>query len=153
MNSKEIIEEIKRIKDKESQSNLKKYNFELAERIIQRLESLSECSECQGFLNEFAFIIHEMKNNSIINFNRKYMALLKNVFVHLQKSHKIIRQGYYTNTYMALGIGIGLLFGAVFSQLLGQMAYIGIGLPIGIGIGILIGSKIDSQAKKDGLVI
>lgn len=153
VNTQEIIEEIKKIKDKESQSNLKRYNFELTERIILRLGSISECSECKVFTNEFASIFEEIKNYSLISLNKRYMVLIKKVLVHLQKNHKLITQGYYTNTYMALGIGFGLPFGVVFSQLLGQMAYIGIGLPIGIVIGLSIGSRLDAKAKKEGLII
>jgi hypothetical protein len=153
MNTQEIIEEIKKIKDTMSQSDLKRYNFELAERIILRLDSLSECNECRTFINEFVSIIGEIKNDSLININKKYTLFIKRVLVHLQKNHKLITKGYYTNTYMALGIGIGLPFGVAFSQLLGQIAYIGIGLPIGVGIGLSIGSKLDTKAKEEGLII
>lgn len=120
----------------------------MTERIILRLDSFSECNECKAFINEFTLVIEKLKKDLLINPNKKYTVLIKKVLVHLQKNHKLITQGYYTNTYMALGIGFGLPFGAIFSQLLGQTAFIGIGLPLGIGFGMSIGSSLDIKAKK-----
>lgn len=153
MNTQEIIEELNKMKYKVSQSNMKRYNFQLTERIFLRLESFSDCSECRNLINEFSSIIEEMKNDSLITVNKKYTLFLKKAKIHLQKKHRLITEGYYTNSYMAYGISIGLIFGVVFSQLIGQIAYIGIGLPVGIGIGLSIGSHLDSKAKKDGLII
>lgn len=45
------------------------------------------------------------------------------------------------NEYMALGIGIGLMFGAAVSVALGNFAFIGLGLPIGLAIGIALAQR------------
>ncbi len=153
MNTQEIIEEFNKLKDKENPSDSKGYNFELTERIILRLGSISECSECKLFINEFALLVEEISNNSLKSLNKKYKLLIGKVLLHLQTNHNLITEGYYTNTYMSYGIAIGLPFGFLFSQLIGQMAFIGIGLPIGIVIGLLIGSNLDAKAKKEGLII
>lgn len=153
MNTQEMIKEINVMKEKVSESNKKRYNFQLTERMILRLDSFTDCSECRTLLNECSSVIEDMRNDALITVNKKYTLFIKKVTVHLQKSHQLITEGYYTNMYMAYGIAIGLPFGVVFSQLLGQMAFIGIGLPIGIAIGLSIGTKLDSQVKKDGLII
>ncbi len=148
-----LIEDIKLLKDGESQSNLKKYDFELIERIILRLDAISECAECKVFMNEFSSVIGEMKNDSSGIINKSYMILRKKVLAHLEKNHQLITQGYYTSIYMAYGVSFGLTFGASFALLLGELSYMGLGLPIGIGIGVSIGAKLDAKAKNGGLII
>lgn len=153
MNVHEIIEKIRNMKAKASQSKKKIYDFDLAERIVLRMDSFAECNECRTYLNKFDSIIEEMKDDPLIKANKNYFLFQKEVLAHLLKSHKLVTPGYYVSMYMAFGVAFGLPFGLLFSQLLGQMAFMGIGLPIGIGIGLSIGSSLDSKAKKDGLVI
>lgn len=153
MDTQAIIEKIKNIKDKISPRDLKIYNFDLTERIILRLDSFAECSKCRDLEDEFASILEEIKNDSQARINKKYLLHVKMALDHLQKEHKLVAPGYYTNLYMVYGISIGLPFGIIFWQLLGQMALIGIGLPIGIAMGLSIGSKLDNEAKGKGLVI
>lgn len=153
MNIEETMEGIKKLQDEPGESKIKSYSFEMTERIILRLNSFTECSECRTFIEEYTSIIQEMNRDLNIELNKKYNLLQKKALNHLQKNHKLITPRYYTNLCMACGIGIGLPLGIVFSNLLGQVAYIGFGLPIGAGIGLSIGSALDAKAKKDGLMI
>lgn len=153
MNSDYILAEIKQLREEANEIVIKRYNFQLTERIVIRLASFSDCNECNEFMEEAISVLKEMNGSLPLPVNKTYSDFIKRVTIHLQKNHKLITESYYTNTYMACGIGIGLPFGFIISQLLGQMAYMGVGLPIGIGIGLSIGSKLDLKAKKDGFVI
>ncbi len=153
MKASEIIAEVRKIKEKETPKSIMKFDLDQTERILLRLDSFTDCTECRKYMEEFSSLFEKAKAASLFTYEKEYALLIKSVLKHLQKSHKLVTKGYYANTYMALGIGLGLPFGVVFAQSLGQMAYIGIGLPIGIGIGLAIGSNLDTKAKNDSLVI
>lgn len=152
MKSEKIINTIKEICVKEGQNNTRRYNFDLLERIILRLESLSSCKECEYFIYEFDFVLEELKVNFKKFPDSRYRSIMKKVLLHLEKTHKLTPPGHYANIYMTVGIAIGLPFGALLS-FLGQSQHMGIGLPIGIGLGLLIGSGFDKKARNDGLSI
>lgn len=155
MSSEKLINIIKEISIKEGPNNIRRYNFELVERVILRLESLSErieCKECKYFFYEFDSVLEDLKVNFHKYPNSSYKLLMKKVLLHLEKSHKLITPGHYANTYMTVGIALGLPFGAILS-FLGQSQHIGIGLPIGIGLGLLVGSSFDKKAKNADLII
>lgn len=152
MKSENIIKTIKEISIKEGQNNTRRYNFDLLERIIIRLESFSSCKECEYFIYEFDSVLEDLKVNFQKYPDNSYRSLIKKVLQHLEKTHKLITPGYYANYYMTVGIALGLPFGALLS-FLGQSQHMGIGLPIGIGLGLLIGSGFDKKARNDGLTI
>ena len=153
MTVNKMIEEIKKINDKASKKDKEKYNFQLTERILARLDSFPECSECKTFIKEYAVIIDEaMKDASIVP-NKNYISLQKKALIHLQKNHKLVTEGYYTGYYMAIGCSVGLMLGVVLSQAINNIAFLGIGLPIGIAFGLPLGSKLDAKAKEEGLMI
>jgi hypothetical protein len=152
MKSEKIINTIKEINKKEGPNNTSRYNFELVERIVLRLESLSDCKECTYFLYEYDSLLEDLKVNFQKYPNSSYKLLMKKVLLHLEKTHKLITPGHYANTYMTVGIALGLPFGAILS-FLGQSQHMGIGLPIGIGLGLLIGYSFDKKAKNAGLTI
>lgn len=144
MKSENIIKTIKEISIKEGQNNTRRYNFDLLERIIIRLESFSSCKECEYFIYEFDSVLEDLKANFQKYPDNSYRSLMKKVLQHLEKTHKLITPGYYANIYMTVGIAIGLIFGPLLSFL---------GLPMGIGLGLLIGSGFDKKARNDDLTI
>lgn len=152
MKSENIIKTIKEIYSIEGQNNTRRYNLDLLERIILRLESLSSCKECEYFIYEFESVLDDLKVNFQKFPDSRYKSLMKKVLLHLEKNHKLIIPGHYANYYMTVGIALGLPFGALLS-FLGQSQHMGIGLPIGIGLGLLIGSGFDKKAKNAGLTI
>jgi len=70
----------------------------------------------------------------------------------LEKELKYVPKNHYKNLWTVLGMSVfGLPMGVVFSSILGNYAYIGIGLPIGLVIGMTYGTKLDKKAALDNL--
>ncbi|KUO63091.1 MAG: hypothetical protein APF84_11225 [Gracilibacter sp. BRH_c7a] len=149
-NLHEILKDITLLKQKLDNKEVKKLKLDLVERIINRMGILTkECDECTEALNDLTIIITRIKDkhNELDKQDYKdYQSLLTQLTTHLEKKHKLIREGHYTNLYMSLGIALGLPFGAALDN-------IAIGIPIGLSIGLAIGSSLDADAKKKGLII
>lgn len=148
-----MIEEINNMKGKTDKKSYKRYKFELLKRLLLRLESFSDCSECSELLEEYSSVIKDMKKDSIKTVPKSYRSIFKKSKLHLKKKHKLIPKGYYTELGLTFGVSASLIFGTIFFNVIGQTSLIGMGLPLGIGIGLSIGSYMDTKAKKDGLII
>lgn len=153
MNVNEIIDKFSQIEEQAKLANIKGYDFEQLKRIALRLESFSNCSECNALIEEFSILALELNINSLKLLTKKYVVLKGKALAHLQKEHKLAPKGFYTNLYLSIGMSFGLMIGVVFSQAIGQMAFMGLGIPIGLAIGISIGATADAKAKKDGTAI
>jgi signal recognition particle GTPase len=146
-----LTSEINNFKNSLNNEAVKKLDLDLLERIIKRLISFSvECEECKKILGELESYINEIKNKQG-NFEKddykQYNDKIQLIIAHLQKSHKLITEGYYLSVFMCLGLSIGLLFGlTIFDN-------IGIGMPIGMALGVAVGASVDADTKKKGLVI
>ncbi|MDG5789337.1 hypothetical protein QA612_17895 [Evansella sp. AB-P1] len=123
------------------------------ERMIKKMDEFS--TECEGCNLQLSALEDHLKDISqkqkgnqlyeedIVQHKRKVNDMIS----HLRKQHKLVAEGHYLSTYMALGTSLGLVFGiAVFDN-------VGMGLPIGIAIGLAIGSGLDGDAKKKGKTI
>jgi len=154
MNTKKILEQLGTIEKNISEKRIKKINLPLTKRVIKRLDEFSEaCNACQGRLNDFSIIIEKIIQGNDQRIDKELETLINDTTTHLEKVHNLVPENHYTNTYMAYGVAFGLVFGGGFSQLINQNAFIASGLPIGIGLGLAIGSKLDEDAKKEGLQI
>jgi hypothetical protein len=72
----------------------------------------------------------------------------------LEHEYGLIRPEHHQNQWMALGMSaFGVPIGVLFSLILDNMAFIGIGLPIGLAIGIAIGAQKDKEARAAGKVL
>jgi hypothetical protein len=70
----------------------------------------------------------------------------------LEKDYSIVPKNYHRNKWMGIGMLLyGVTFGLIFSALLDNYAFIGIGLPIGMTLGMAIGTNKDNNAKTQGL--
>ena len=129
---------------------VKKLDFDLLQRVIMRLNSF-DCNECGRYLQEIdehTKMLIEKGNPVDKSDFKEYHKKISGIISHLEKEHKLVREGYYMSVYMSIGMSIGLVFGlAVFEN------NIALGLPIGMSIGIAIGSGLDADAKKKGRII
>ncbi len=131
--------------------DFKKYKLELLSRVARRVDDFSAtCGECQIFKQDITSLLQEIGYVVGMAMSREkrksYFKTLNKIIKHLQKQHKLVREGYYIGIWIAIGTGIGVAIGAATDN-------VGIGTPIGVGIGVAIGAGLDAKAKKDGRVI
>ncbi len=85
---------------------------------------------------------------------KKYFKKVLNEFQSfLNKTFSLVSKNYYTNLYISLGAGFGIISGII----IGERFEKSLGIALGIGIGMLIGSFIgrskDAKALGEGRVI
>ena len=69
----------------------------------------------------------------------------------LEKEVKLVTKNHYRNTWMILGMSaIGLPIGVAFGASLSNMGFLGIGLPVGMAVGLAIGIQMDKKAESEG---
>ncbi len=79
--------------------------------------------------------------------NKRQAGLLK----RLEREVKLVPKNYYRNLWIGLGMAsFGIPMGIIFSTMLGNMAFLGIGIPVGFAVGIGIGSTLDRKALEEG---
>ena len=145
------VKELNLHRDTLSKKNAKKYKLDLLLRIAKRIDDFSSyCGECQAFKGEITGLIGELGTLIQISDNkigrRSYSKTINNIVKHLQKTHKLVSDGYYKGVWMAIGTGIGAALGAALDNP-------GIGTSLGIGIGLAVGSYLDKKAKQEGRII
>ncbi len=136
-------------KDTFSKEDSKKYKLDLLLRLVKRVDDFSTtCGECQTFQPEITKLTEGLYYVSNISKeeSKSYSTTISNITKHLQKQHKLVKEGQYMGIGMAIGIGIGAAFGAISENP-------GAGTAIGITIGVAIGKYMDNKAKKEGKVI
>jgi hypothetical protein len=94
-----------------------------------------------GLLQEIGYVVGMAMSREK---RKSYFKRTNIIIKHLQKQHKLVREGYYMGIWTAIGTAIGVAIGA---------GYVGVGIPIGVVIGLAIGSYLDRKAKKEGRVI
>jgi hypothetical protein len=82
---------------------------------------------------------------------RYYKKQKSGITNYAMKIHGLVYKGYYTATYMALGLIFGTALGTVFMTSL-DTAYYALGVGPGIAIGVALGSARENKARKEGLV-
>lgn len=73
------------------------------------------------------------------------------IFEMLEKEMKLVPKHYYRSRWMVMGMCvIGVPFGIVFGNLIGNISLLGVGIPIGMLLGIVIGAQMDKKAAQEG---
>lgn len=138
------------LKEKTDRKTANTLNLDMLERCVKRIIEFSDsCTECRNFFLETEKILKELEvNPNSINkaLLENYKLNLKKIIVHLQKEHKLVKDGQYFELYLPLGIALGLPFGLAISNL-------ALGFSIGLVIGSAVGSVLDASAKKKGQLI
>ncbi len=136
-------------KDTFSKKDSKKYKLDLLLRLTRRVDDFSATyGECQMFQPEITKLTEGLYYVSNISKEERksYFKTISNITKHLQKKHKLVKEGQYMGIGIAIGVGIGAALGAALDNP-------GIGTPIGVAIGVTIGKYMDNKAKKEGKVI
>lgn len=146
----DIKKRIDLLKDTLSEKDYKKYKLRLLLCLAERVTQFShECGQCQLFQQDISPLGQDVSNLIQLadkDRTKSYFKSLDKITNHLQKEHKLVKEGYYMGIGMVFGAGIGVALGAALQQ-------IGGGIPIGVGIGVAVGSYLDSKARKEGRTI
>ncbi len=131
--------------------DFKKYKLALLSRVARRVDDFSAtCGECQMFKQDITSLLQEIGYVVGMAMSREkrksYFRRINIIIKHLQKQHKLVREGQYLGIGLTIGTAIGVAVGAVSDN-------VGAGIPIGVGIGVAIGAGLDAKAKKEGKVI
>lgn len=144
------IKEMKSNKGKSTNKYFKRIDFDFLERLWDRLNGYSDnCSICMELIpqiNSLIEYIYSNQNQLDSKYIAEYNKMLITVTNHLEKEHKLIREGHYIGMYMPLGVCFGVTFGIIFNN-------ISIGISFGMLFGVAIGSLMDADAKKKGKII
>lgn len=142
-----VVEGCKLLREKVDEKKAGELRLDLLEKVVQRLNSFSQCQECQEYLCSLDETLDSLSNGLEKQVVEGYQRLINEIVSHLQDEHKLIEEGHHMSLYMSLGMSVGLVFGlVVFDNL-------ALGLSFGISIGAGIGLSIDAAAKKKGDII
>jgi hypothetical protein len=102
------------------------------------------------------FITHQIATIKTFNLqlkpsSRKIDQSKRQLLSYLQKNEGIYAKNHFMTLYMAVGMtAIGLPAGIIFSFIVDNTAFIGVGLPVGLSIGLAVGRQKDLQIKAKG---
>ena len=143
------IKHLRHREDSTSNSKLNKSQIQFTE-LIGELNNKNLPDKTVEIINKH---IEEL-NSSLLSgsgFKRLLMKKQTQIIKLLEKNHKLVPKNYYRNLWMVLGMSaIGLPIGVAFGASIGNMGLLAIGLPIGMVVGLAMGSGMDKKASKGG---
>ncbi len=85
---------------------------------------------------------------------RKQLGKIRSELITtLENDFDLFFKGHFQQKWMLYAIILGLPFGTIFSAIIKNFAFTGIGLPFRMAIGIAIGTEKDNKAKSEGKVL
>ncbi len=124
--------------------------FQKMENLIEALGKKVIPADVLAYINDDIKLVNSFSgtDKELTKFLRKtHSKILKFV----EKELKLVAKNHYLTLWMAIGISVfGISMGTVFSAVLGNAAYIGIGIPIGMVLGLVIGTNLDKNAEIEG---
>ncbi|MEH0155098.1 hypothetical protein V6R21_13210 [Limibacter armeniacum] len=127
--------------------------YQQFENLIQELQTRTLPNNVKNIINNEIEQLNQLSDNDR-QFSKKLAKAKSKVIATLDKELKIVLTNHYRNTWMVLGMSLGMVFfglpmGTVFSYSLENMAFLGMGLPLGLSIGLSLGLAFGSiQDKK-----
>ena len=156
MDNKLYEQAIQRIREmnidmkRSANKNYKGFDFELLERILNRLIMFSNtCSFCMETIPQIISLvdyIYSSQKQLDKNYINEYRKKLNVIINHMIKEHKLITKEYFVGTYMPIGLSLGVTFGIIFDN-------ISMGISLGFSFGAVLGIIMDADAKKKGRTI
>ena len=129
----------------------KKMELQVYSNIVNRMEHLcNDYNECSIFLEDMSSTIKEIKEKEGDLKREDIRAMKKvrkDVESYLEDEHDLIRKGKFMFRYMTVGAAAGALVGYFF------MSFMPVGVLLGALVGIGIGTKLDRDAKNEGVQI
>ncbi len=145
-----VKKQIAQLRGTISDKDYKKFKLNTLLCIAERVAQFSnECAQCHMLQQDVTTLGQDVGNlvySANIAGQRRYRKSMDKIVRHLEKQHKIVREGYYMGFMIAIGSGLGVALGAV-------MDNVGSGIPIGVGIGTAIGAFLDAKARREGRIL
>ncbi len=143
------VKQLRHREDSASKSKLNKTQIQFTE-LIGELNNKNLPDQTVEIINK-----HIEELNSPLLSDRAFKSLLikkqAQIIKLLEKTHKLVPINYYRNLWMVLGMSaIGLPIGVAFGASIGNMGLLATGLPVGMVIGLAMGSAMDKKASKEG---
>ena len=142
---------------KDLSKNIEYQNHKNINQKLDNLESLLTAVKKKDLTESVVTLInkHITDLNTFTGTPKNYLKQIRKtqyqILQTLEKELNIIPKGHYRNKWFTVGMTtFGLSFGVVFSVLIDNFAFVGIGLPIGMAIGMAIGTNKDKKAKNEG---
>ncbi len=147
----DIIRDLNELRRKLDYNTKRKLQLEVYANIVARTQNLNiKAAEYDDYLLEMSNLIKELKETDGKVKNEQIRSLKKvrsDLVTVLSKEHNFVKKGKYITI---LGIG-GAMIGGILGFLV--LEYLLLGAMLGTFIGIGIGSKLDNQAKEEGMQI
>lgn len=141
-----FIETLDKVEQRLSDKEKRKLYLDTLRRLVNKTSS-KEDDELTRLLEEL-FESLKSESNTENSYRKAYLKQFNHVKKYVKDTWGFVAKGTVVGEHMALGVGLGLVFGAAFSFI--NTGFIAIGLPIGIAIGLSVGSHKESELEKDG---
>jgi hypothetical protein len=114
--------------------------------LLEKIENLED-EELEKDLSNLVQLLVNAENMSKLEI-REYLRAFSSIKKTVRTKYHLIAKGELVSEYMAMGIGLGLIFGVVMMSI--NNAFIAIGLPIGVGAGLAYGSAKEKKEQEQG---
>ena len=145
-----IAKQIDELKSTITDKDYRKFKLHMLLCVARRTAEFSPgCGQCMSHQQKITEITRALGNLIQISdkeARKSYRKSVTKMFIHLQRKHKLVTEGFYMAICMILSSGLGVAIGVAIDN-------IGSGIPIGVGIGAAIGAALDVKAKKEGRLI
>ena len=155
-----VAEGIGALKGKLSDKDYKKSRLGLLGRVAKRVADFSaDCGQCERLQGDITELVERLGDLVEASKERRksHLKVIGTIIKHLQKQHKLVREGDYVALGISMGLALGVPIGVAFGVAIGDKQNVALGLPIGIsvgmGVGVAVGSFLEAKAKKEGKVI
>ncbi len=149
-------EKINDVLSKSSRVDVRLLGIDLLPRIMAVLEDKAKnCSQCNTNFNHLVNLIPELpdiilpQNKTQLN---HFIETIQTINTHLKQSHQITPKGQLFSIISAIGMGVGVILGAITSYLLfpeKMLFFIIMGWTLGLLLGYITGKFIENHKMKN----
>ena len=126
-----------------SEKDNKKLRLDLLLGLLEKIETLDD-SVLSQYVLDLIGQLDVIKPEGHRNFNKSFTKIRN----YVSKNHKLYAKGDLQQTYMAVGIGVGVAIGAGLMTI--NSGFIAIGVAVGVAIGLSLGATKEKQEEEKG---
>ena len=131
---------------KREEKLVKKYQLEVFMNLIEKVKD----KEDDELNRQIEYLLTTLSKFEVMprTYERFYKRGFSALKSYVRKTFGYVAKGTIAGEHMALGVGIGIVFGALLSGV--NAGFIGIGLALGAGLGIATGQSKEKEEEKNG---